>query len=1265
MNISGGVLKFLALLLAFVLGFLACAGSLFFGGWYIYKNVSYETLQSWGVPLPSTDAVLDTHADVRLTALTLSDLVAELSSLSGYGDRLTMQLLVDRYGVKMSEEMTAMLPEVMMEVSLQTLFSADGISYILDNTTVNYLFNFLPSDILSAPARDALKDKPLSALMGGELSELLADVKLGYFLEVTYEQQADGSYRLVYADPENPTTNELLAPLSVGPLLDAAVSGGDLLKVVKDDIGDCSLKQLAAGASDGDLDPFLKDKTLGDIIVYDAAKGKHVLEAKQLTDDVYLGDVMDYEPVYGDPDDPERITTWLSGGEEVTALEAAMADVTLKEFMSSDFEMSEAVGHLYLGEVMGYVKEVESETYALAAGDEDEVHYVWYEKELDEHGKRVPLKGVNKLVAGILLGDVLRGNESAVTSVFDDMYLGEIMEYDKGEKTVGADGRVTYEWTETLLDGATQTVTGIDRAVANILLGDLLNDEDYELSDAFADLYLGEAIGYEQGKRLAEATEDAPAEYEWLEDDAPVSGIKQKFANYLLGDIIDGTAEISADDMYLYEVMDLHKKEYPAYDEDGVYLTTYTVWYENAACTTPAADVFGALAEMTVAELNSGLPETRIGATIGLFAHEGDWYEAGEVQERIVAGEPEEYVTLTPAKGIMTAFADLSIDDMSNNETVRDAVNDIAMAEALDYTLGENGKYYDADVTNEAAYTYDEATETYYLFGTTDVKEPISGIMAVLAPKAVGDMSTEVDKIYIGEVMGWEPVYDSVDPELRIGWKDADGNTPGGVMFYFADLTVKQMSNEGAVHDVVQRIKLYDALGYTEGDNGKYYDVDVTNTAQYTYDAEAKKYYPIGSTEAVAPVSGIMGVLAPKAVGTLEEDIDDMRLGVVLGWEPTWADENDHTMGVVEWKDADGNPPTGIMTAFADLTVNEMTDEDRVHEVVKTLSLAEAMNYTYDEETDTYYDENGDPITGVLATLADGKIGDMKTEVENTYVGEMMGWVPEWNDPNDHSLRVKEWYIDKDMTQVAKGLAKPFADMTLQEMSDDDLVEQKVESIYVYEVMGYTEGQNGRYYEREYDITNAAKYEYREAENNYYDRTTGDAVPYVTGIMSALAPTQISGLDARVTDLKVKDIFSEADRSHGFLILIDPETYLYGGEGKKGLAETVSDTVATAPIGQLLKRQATDGEGPPYDILPDVIVEGEPVSPQTAELLTLDRATCEILAGLDLSHGKPMGVYYMEDDEGNPIKGPYAYYWQSLTINELLDYIVQSISLTP
>lgn len=965
MNISGGALKFLALLLAFVLGFLACAGSLFFGGWYIYKNVSYETLQSWGVPLPSTDAVLDTHADVRLTALTLSDLVAELSSLSGYGDRLTMQLLVDRYGVKMPEEMSAMLPEVLMEVSLQTLFSADGISYILDNTTVEYLFNFLPSDTLSAPARNALKDKSLSDLMGGELSGLLEDVKLGYFLEVTYEQQDDGSYRLVYADPENPTTNELLAPLSVGPLLDAAASGGDLLKVVKDDIGDCSLKQLASDASA--LEPFLKDKTLGDIIVYDEAKGKHVLAADELTKDLYLGDVMDYEPVYGDPDDPERITAWLSGGEAVTALEAAMADITLEEFMSSEFEMSEAVGHLYLGEVMGYVKEVESETYALAAGDEDEVHHVWYEKELDEQGKRVPLTGVNKLVAGILLGDVLRGNKTAVTSVFDDMYLGEIM--------------------------------------------------------------------------------------------------------------------------------DLHKKEYPAYGEDGVYLTTYTVWYENAACTARAADIFGALAEMTVSGLNDGLPETRIGATIGLVEHGGKWYEAGEVQERTVAGEPEEYVTLTPAKGIMTAFAGLSIDDMSDNETVRGAVNDISMAEVLGYTEGRNGEYYDADVTNEEAYTYDKETKTYYMSGTTDVK---------------------------------------------------------------------------------------------------------------------------------APISGIMGELAPKAVGTLEADIDDMRLGVVLGWEPTWVDENDHTKGVVEWKDA------------------------------------EAMNYTYDEATDTYYDENGDPISGVLATLVDAKIGEMQTEVENTYIGEIMGWVPDWNDPNDHTQRVKEWYVNKEMTQVAKGLAKPFADMTLQEMSDDDLVEQKVESIYVYEVMGYTEGK-GRYYE--HDITNAVKYEYREDKENYYDKTTGAAVPYVTGIMGALAGEPISDLDGAVTKLKVQEVFSEAERSRGILSLIDPETCLYASAGKKGLAETVSDAVATAPIGQLLKRQATDGEDT-YTILPDVTVGGKTVSPQTAELLVLDSLTCDRLEKLDLAHGKPMGVYYVEGGEGNPIKA-YAYYWQSLTINELLDYIVQSLSPTP
>ena len=127
----------------------------------------------------------------------------------------------------------------------------------------------MPEGLLSEPAKDALREKKLSDLMGGELSTLLEDIKIGYFLDVTYEKQSDGSYEIVYADPAHPTTAELIAPLSMGKLLDAAANGGDVLAVVKSDIGECKLSSLLDGLEEP-MASLLDGKTLGDVIAVDS-----------------------------------------------------------------------------------------------------------------------------------------------------------------------------------------------------------------------------------------------------------------------------------------------------------------------------------------------------------------------------------------------------------------------------------------------------------------------------------------------------------------------------------------------------------------------------------------------------------------------------------------------------------------------------------------------------------------------------------------------------------------------------------------------------------------------------------------------------------------------------------------------------------------------------------------------------------------------------------------------------------------------------------
>ena len=191
--------------------------------------------------------------------------------------------------------------------------------------------------------------------------------------------------------------------------------------------------------------------------------------------------------------------------------------------------------------------------------------------------------------------------------------------------------------------------------------------------------------------------------------------------------------------------------------------------------------------------------------------------------------------------------------------------------------------------------------------------------------------------------------------------------------------------------------------------------------------------------------------------------------------------------------------------------------------------------------------------------------------------------------------------------------------------------------------MGYTLGADGLYYEQNVDD----EAQYRYTDGAYYKIGTDERVAAVEGIMAALAGTQISGIDNRVKTLKVSDVFSEEERSTGFLSLIDKNTPLYADGSEKGLSEVVTETFTSAPIGQFLKNPETP--------------LGYSAAPKSAQLIELNEDTVSILNMLDegrdgdMLNNSSYGAYQAENGE------VYARYWQTLKIQDLLEYIVSAL----
>ena len=101
----------IALILAFVMGFFASIGAIIGVGYLAFTKVSVDKLEELGVVDIDTSGIFDSTAEVSLTALTVQGLIQEISTLAGMGDTVTINYLIDRYGLVLDEDAIAHIPE--------------------------------------------------------------------------------------------------------------------------------------------------------------------------------------------------------------------------------------------------------------------------------------------------------------------------------------------------------------------------------------------------------------------------------------------------------------------------------------------------------------------------------------------------------------------------------------------------------------------------------------------------------------------------------------------------------------------------------------------------------------------------------------------------------------------------------------------------------------------------------------------------------------------------------------------------------------------------------------------------------------------------------------------------------------------------------------------------------------------------------------------------------------------------------------------------
>ena len=344
-----------------------------------------------------------------------------------------------------------------------------------------------------------------------------------------------------------------------------------------------------------------------------------------------------------------------------------------------------------------------------------------------------------------------------------------------------------------------------------------------------------------------------------------------------------------------------------------------------------------------------------------------------------------------PVNGIMRAIAATGLDGIFNNGFDFGALtSDIYIGDILEYTpvYDENG----------------------VIVNWVDAEgQPADGIYKNLVSKSIGELvdggfgigSILGEDAKIGDILGY--TYDENLGE----WLDENGTVVSGTVAVFAGLTINDLSSGSAVSDKINSMQIADVLGYRKTENG-------------WIDSSGNK------------VTGIMSVLADSQIGSIGSDLDNIEIGAVMGYE---LKEDG------KWYNNNGEELTGVMAAFGGLSISDLSDSDTFTESLNSVKLADALGYT--ETEDGWVDGNGQPVTGIMAILADTQIGSVSTDMNDIQIGSIMGH--EYNEDDG------KWYQNGvELT----GVMAVFADLTINEMSDTNKVSGKMSEMFDSMTMG-------------------------------------------------------------------------------------------------------------------------------------------------------------------------------------------------------------------
>ncbi len=923
--------------------------------------------------------------DSALRGMSILEMIAEFGKISSELSTATLSTLTDRYGVILPEAVFAVLPEEMMEIPLSNYREQGILNVYLSTATVGHALALAGQDVLPEAARVKMQDRTLDLLVDQKLDLLFEDVYVGDLMGIAVEKGSDGIVEPVLGEGEEATISSYLATLDLGEYFAAE----DRNAVLQATLDRTPMEVLIEGSGGNPIYNAMADKHLGDMLKLEA--GGFYFDLDSALEGMTLGDTLGYELKDG---------VWKDAdGNPAKGLYAELVPLKINEL--ADTDLMGIVEDMYVGELM----ELEQGEVTTPATDTEAAKYEWSDEDGAVTGLRLSLAN---LKVGVLMNEEL----NADTLGLNDQPLYEVLGYEK--KTDG-------KWYDT----AGNRVSGSLSALMEIKVG--------ELSTGVDDLYVGELMGYTiktdaAGNWLDKDDNTIPEGGDpYFEDDAgkAPTGASASIVTLKVGDLDNPSAlDDKIATIKVGDAMGYCYKEHatqPDKPEEDLY---YGTWYTDDTYTTEADGVMALLMNSTVENLNGDIDKLYFGEFMGYDKYDtttGKLADKNTPKANLVFRKEDGEGGYTEPDGLIGEFADMTIKELRDETELNKKIDGTEIGTVLGYK--EEGGVWKKN-GNEA-----------------------TGVLRSLMDSTLATLDTDVNALYLGEAMGYDP-YEYVENGVKkIGFRkgnNEDGYTePSELMKTFADLTLKDMEDESIFSERIKGVRVGDAMGYyykpdkekvDVPENDLYYGVwykdsgyktkvtgvfstlsnykvnemdgavkhlTVADALGYEYN-DTKKQWEKDSVAA----TGIFRLLMDSTLDKLTDKSGEIYLGEIMGYTNIAAEGQTPVFrrdgnGDGDYTDGEDIAPTGAIAEFAGLTVKQLEDDSTITTTIEGMEIGVAMGYTkvgdvwysvYSDDDDSSNDKPVPEDNHLLAAIIDTKVESIGDKMHTLTLADVLAY---------------------------------------------------------------------------------------------------------------------------------------------------------------------------------------------------------------------------------------------------------------------------------